>query len=82
MKNCLNNFESLLEYMNIRIRADLCLGTGAPQARKATPIFQNLLFIAFLQYNFQKPMGAWVPTAPMGTGPCLGIFIDIFIAEI
>jgi len=36
-----------------------------------TPIFQNLRFITFLHYNFQKPVGVRAPTAPMNTGTLL-----------
>ena len=39
------------------------------KSQKLTPILQNLRFIAFLHYNFQKPVGARAPTAPTVTEP-------------
>ena len=34
------------------------VGAQAKKSQKLTPILQNLRFIAFLHYNFQKPVGA------------------------
>ena len=38
------------------------------KSQKNTLIFQNLHFMAFLHYNFQKAVGAWAPTVPIVTG--------------
>ena len=39
------------------------------KSQKLTLIFQNLSFIAFLHYDFQKPAGVQEPMAPMVKRP-------------
>ena len=46
------------------------VGAQAPNSHNNGPQFsKNLPFIAFPHYDFQNPMGARAPTAPMIAGP-------------
>ena len=57
-------FEKTFDYRPRKLK--MSVGAQEPKNPKTDPTFPKLRFIAFLQHNFQKPVGAWAPTATGG----------------